>query len=627
MNSKIVAQNPESSILLKLAMIICGGLILFLVSITLISGGYQLFYSGRILPGISVAGIDVSGLYPAEASLKLSQKMMFPSTGKILFRDGEKYWLASPAELGLIFNAGTSVQAAYQAGRSGGIFKGLNSQIKSWQEGLDLPPVIIFDERVAYAYLQKIAGEIDKPVIEANLALNGIQVIAVNGQAGRLLNVDSTMTLLTNQLRSFSDGEVQLVIDVVTPSILDVTSQADLLRNLMGSPITLSVPNMQVGDPGPWIIEPSALANMLRIEQINDGATGQYSIGFYESGFKPILDEISTKIQRKSQNARFIFNDQTKILDLFQPAVTGRTLNTEATLKTIQDQALLGNQNITIEVNLESPQVGDDATAQSLGITELVSMESTYFYGSSPERVQNIKTASSRFKGLLVAPGETFSMSDALGDVSLENGYSEALIIYDNRTIKGVGGGVCQVSTTLFRTVFFGGFPIVERHPHAYRVGYYEQTSSGAHDTKMAGLDATVYVPLVDFKFTNDSPYWLLMETYVYNNNQLTWKFYSTNEGRSVTWTTSGLQNVIKAPEALFEENPDLGPFELNQIDYAADGAMITINRTVYKNGEVYFVDLPLVTVYSPWQAICEYGSGVEDPKAKAALEHKCQAP
>jgi hypothetical protein len=117
------------------------------------------------------------------------------------------------------------------------------------------------------------------------------------------------------------------------------------------------------------------------------------------------------------------------------------------------------------------------------------------------------------------------------------------------------------------------------------------------------------------------------METYVYNNNQLTWKFYSTNEGRSVTWTTSGLQNVIKAPEALFEENPDLGPFELNQIDYAADGAMITINRTVYKNGVVYFVDPPLVTVYSPWQAICEYGSGVEDPKAKAALEHKCQAP
>lgn len=604
-----------------------GGILFFILSFFVIIGAYQIYFSGRILPGVSIAGIDVSGLSPENASVKLVQKMTFPSSGKILFRDGEKYWVASPAELGLIFNAGGSIQEAIQAGRSGRIFKDLNDQMRSIKGGLDLSPVIVFDQRVAYAYLQKIAIDIDKPVIESNLALNGVQVIAENGQSGRLLNVDSTMVGLIKQLRSFSDGEVQLVIDKVDPEILDVSIQADLLKKLLATPLVISLPSPQPGDPGPWIIEPAVLANLLRLEKVSNGTSLAYSISFYESDLKPLLDEIKTQIQRTPQNARFIFNDQTRKLDLFQPAVTGRTLDEESSLKTIQEQALAGNNNITIAVNLESPQVGDDATSQSLGITELVSMESTYFYGSSPERIQNIKTASSRFKGLLIAPGETFSMGAALGDVSLENGYSEALIIYDNRTIKGVGGGVCQVSTTLFRTVFFGGYPIVERHPHAYRVGYYEQTASGAHDSKMAGLDATVYVPLVDFKFKNDSPYWILMETYVYNNNQLTWKFYSTKDGRSVSWTTSGLQNVIPAPEPIFEMNPDLGPFEMNQIDYAADGAMITINRTVFKNGLVYFIDDPLVTIYSPWQAICEYGSGVLDPKAKAAQEHKCQLP
>ena len=142
-------------------------------------------------------------------------------------------------------------------------------------------------------------------------------------------------------------------------------------------------------------------------------------------------------------------------------------------------------------------------------------------------RDQNIQAASARFHGVLVAPGEVFSMGQTLGDVSLDNGFAEALIIYGGRTIKGVGGGVCQVSTTLFRTVFFSGYPVVQRFAHAYRVNYYEKVAGNRYDSRLAGLDATVFVPLVDFKFKNDSTSWLLMETYVNaKNSTLTWKFY-----------------------------------------------------------------------------------------------------
>ena len=169
-----------------------------------------------------------------------------------------------------------------------------------------------------------------------------------------------------------------------------------------------------------------------------------------------------------------------------------------------------------------------------------------------PARIQNITTAAAQFDGVLVAPGEIFSMGEALGDVSLDNGFTEALIIYGGRTIKGVGGGVCQVSTTLFRTAFLAGFPIVERVPHAYRVSYYEQTSGGI-DPNLAGMDATVYFPLVDFKFKNDSAYWILMETSVDESSRsLTWRFYSTWDGRTVQWENGGLQNVVPAPKPLF---------------------------------------------------------------------------
>lgn len=204
-------------------------------------------------------------------------------------------------------------------------------------------------------------------------------------------------------------------------------------------------------------------------------------------------------------------------------------------------------------------------------------------------------------------------MAEVLGDISLDNGYAEALIIYGDRTIEGVGGGVCQVSTTLFRTAFFGGYPILERYPHAYRVGYYEQTASGGYDPSLAGLDATVFVPVVDFKFKNDTPYYILMETY-YDNVSLTWKFYSTSDGRTVEWHTSGLKNVTPPPEPVYNENPKLAKGEIKKVDYEVEGADVSIVRRVYRNGELYLED-NFVTHYVPWQAVYEYGPGTKIPK------------
>ena len=214
-------------------------------------------------------------------------------------------------------------------------------------------------------------------------------------------------------------------------------------------------------------------------------------------------------------------------------------------------------------------------------------------------------------------------MAEVLGDVSLDTGYEEAWIIYGDRTIKGVGGGVCQVSTTLFRTVFFSGFPVVERHPHAYRVYYYEQTYSG-HDSRLAGLDATVYVPLVDFKFTNDTPYWLLMETYM-GDNWLQWKFYSTSDGRSVDWESSGLRNKQEPPDPIYQENPSLAKGEIKQVDWAVEGADVSVSRYVYRDGRLILED-SFGTHYEPWRAVCEYGPGTKGmPPKRINASNPCK--
>ncbi len=599
--------------------ILIGGLVLFSLAVGLITGGYQLLYAGRVFPGISMAGVDLTSMTPEQAQTALSQRLTYPTSGKIVFRGGDKVWVATPTELGMVFDAGTSIQRAYNVGRQGGLFTELAGQLNSWQGGLDLQPVIVFDERVAYAFLQNIAVQIDQPVVETDLHMNGTEVTYTQGQTGRLLNVDATLADLFTQLSAFRDAEVQLVITEQSPVMLDASSQAEALRQILSIPLTLNVPDSQPGDPGPWTIDPSLLAGMLTVGRVQTDAGWQYQISTYAQMLEQFLGQISPLLDRSPLNARFLFDDASRQLMLLQPALVGRTLDITATIDAVQTGLLAGRHNIALVINNALPGAGSDETAQSLGITELVYSETTYFRYSSIARLQNIETASRQFNGLLVQPNTTFSMGDAMGDISLDNGYAEALIIYNGRTITGVGGGVCQVSTTLFRTAFFAGYPIVERHAHAYRVLYYEQTASG-YDPLLAGLDATVYFPLVDLKFTNDRSSWLLMETdFNRDERSLTWNFYSTNDGRTVQWQNLGLRNVVPAPDPLIEENADLPAGTCKQVDYSGDGADITVTRTVSNaSGQIMFNNT-FQTQYEPWQAVYQYGPGTVNPQALVA--------
>jgi vancomycin resistance protein YoaR len=535
--------------------------------------------------------------------------------------------VASPSELGMVFDPTASALAAYELGRRDGFFGSISRQVQARGLGLDVPPVVIFDQRVAYVYLQNIAAQVNQPVVEAALRLEGTNVVSQPGQVGRLLNLDATLIYLGAQLQTFRDGEVPLMVQEAAPKLLDVSSQADAARRMISQPLVLNLPNHREGDPGPWSFDIPVLATMLGVNVVDSGGQYQLQVGMNPAALRDALNDLKPFIDRQPANARFVFNDETGIIEPIQASKIGRVVDVEASIVAINEALLRGEHTVSLVVNEQQPSVADTATGTDLGVTQLIAQQTSYYYGSSEARIQNIRAAAASFHGLLVAPGETFSMGNYMADVSLENGFAEALIIYGGRTIKGVGGGVCQVSTTLFRTVFFAGFPVVERIPHAYRVSYYEMNASGNVDSSLAGLDATVYFPLVDFKFLNDTPYWLLMETYVdAGARTITWKIYSTSDGRTVDWETTGVTNTVSAPDPYFEENPELKEGQIKQVDYAANGADVTVTRTVYRNGGVYFTDT-LQTHYEPWQAICQYGPGTEDPKKAARRNDLCLSP
>lgn len=621
MNTLAFRRNPIRQSFAALV----GGALLFLGIVTIWMVGYQLAYAGRIFPGVSVAGVDLSGLSPNEAALKLNQTLSYPITGKVLFRDGEQIWVASPVELGMIFDPSSSALAAYNYGRKGGLFNALSGQIGARGLGADVAPVVLFDQRVAYTYLQSIASQVNQPVLEASLRVEGTNVVAEQGRLGRALNLDATLIYLGAQLQTFRDGEVPLVIYETAPKLMDVSSQAETARRILSQPLTITIPNYRQGDPGPWSFDIPVLANMLAVQVVDNGGAAEMQVGLNPAALRNSLNDLKVLVDRTPENARFVFNDETGQIEPIAASSIGRTMDVEASITTINDALLRGEHNVTLAVAEQLPAVVDTATGGQLGITQLVAEQTTYFYGSSAARIQNIVASANQFHGVLVAPGEVFSMGSILRDISLENGFAEALIIYGGRTIKGVGGGVCQVSTTLFRTVFFAGYPVIERHSHAYRVTYYEMDRSGAKDAKLAGLDAAVFFPLVDFKFQNDTSHWLLMETYVNAAARtITWKFYSTSDGRNITWETTGPRNVVPPKAPIFEENPEMKEGEISQVDYAAEGADVTVNRTVWRNGQIYFTD-SFQTHYQPWSAICQYGPGTEDPQRLARRNNLCQ--
>lgn len=601
-----------------------GGLLLFLGITILWVLGYQLVYAGRIFPGVSVAGVDLSGMAPDQAALRLSETLSYPISGKVVLREADKAWIASPVQLGMVFDPSASARTAYKLGRSGNLFAALDGQIRARGFGYDVAPVIIFDQRVAHQYIQSLAQQVNQPLVEASLQIDGASVTAVPGQAGRAVNVAASLLSLSARLQTFQDGEAPLVVEAQQPSIMDVSGQAEAARQIVSQPLQLVMPGAQAGDPGPWVFQPEVVAHMIGLQKTQDGAV---SLVLNPETIRQMLSTIENQVDRQAANARFHFDEASGQLVALSASQTGRKLDIDGSVKAISDALLRGEHSVPLVVDETKPSVPDTATAQELGITGLLpnGVQTSYFYGSPTARVQNIATAAGRFDGVLVGPGEIFSMGETLGDVSLDNGFTEALIIYGGRTVKGVGGGVCQVSSTLFRTVFFAGFPVVERVPHAYRVHYYEETSSGASDPSLAGLDATVYFPLVDFKFKNDSPYWILMETSV-GDSSLTWKFYSTSDGRAVQWKTTGPQDIVAAPKPLLKPNPDFTPLSMAQTDYAADGADVTVDRTVTKDGGVYFTDR-FKTHYEAWQAVCEYGPGIEDPEKTAKRKGICQPP
>lgn len=330
----------------------------------------------------------------------------------------------------------------------------------------------------------------------------------------------------------------------------------------------------------------------------------QTKISYDKNVASDFITNVEQRYNKSAKNALFKFENNRVVS--FRQEEKGVSLQSEKFLKDIDDVVLgfknsHGEKTIILSDKIIEPEI-TLAKANQFGIEEEIGEGKSNFAGSIPERIHNIILASSKFNGVLIPAGEEFSFNQTVGDISSITGYKPAYIIKGGKTVLGDGGGVCQVSTTLFRAVLNTGLPIVERVAHAYRVGYYENDSK-------PGFDATVYAPSVDLKFKNDTPASILIQTEVDPaTSSLTFRLYGKKDGRGVEISPVLVYDVQPPLPEIRQDDPTLKKGVVKQVDFPAWGAKATFTYKVTKGSDVVF-EKKFFSSYRPWQAVYLVGT------------------
>ncbi|HZZ99277.1 MAG TPA: VanW family protein [Candidatus Paceibacterota bacterium] len=249
--------------------------------------------------------------------------------------------------------------------------------------------------------------------------------------------------------------------------------------------------------------------------------TGQEDLRFSD-GLDKFVAKIAEAVERDPIDAKLTVGANGKV-SVFTPSADGIALDLKQASADLRSGLLSGNDKISLSVQTTKPKVSLD-TINSLGINTKIATGQSNFIGSTKARIRNIEVSSDLYNGYLIAPGQTFSFNDILGTVDASGGYLPEKVIKNHAIVYEYGGGICQVSTTMFRAAVYAGFPIVERHAHAFPVEYYNPQ----------GFDATIYPGVDDLKFVNDTYGYVLIQTRISGTN-LYFDFYGTDDGRKVT--------------------------------------------------------------------------------------------
>jgi vancomycin resistance protein YoaR len=476
----------------------------------------------RLANGVRVAGIDVGGKTPKEAERELKQRADALAAVPVAFRVGGHVWQLQPRRLGIQVDWAAAVDAVRRQGQGFGPLRGLR-RLDLRFFGADVaPPTQAYDAALNY-WLDRIGRTVNSPHRDAAIVLHGLTPRIVPSRTGQVLDRRAATATIVRALASLDREPVGLPVQVDKPKVTanDLKVAQAQVRTAVSAPVHLTLGQTR------WNLRPRRIARLLELP-----ADGRRDLHISGSGASAWFTALSKRVDRKpvdanwaisSKGIRVVPDESGYLLDVphSADAVLGAALVTEPTLRSAK---------LVVEKSDASRSTAD---AKAMQIRGLVASYQT-IYGGDPNRIHNVQLVSHLVDGHTIAPGATFSFNEATGARTADKGFKEAPVIINGELQTGLGGGVCQVSTTVFNAAYEAGLPIVSRTNHALYISHYPQ-----------GRDATVNYPDVDLKFVNDTGHWLLLRTWV-GSSSLTVALYGTPVHRRVVSEVAPL--VVTGP-------------------------------------------------------------------------------
>jgi vancomycin resistance protein YoaR len=548
---------------------------------------FYIYFTDKIYPNIYINGVDVGGQTTSQATHTLSNFLYSPRDIQVKFEGVTDITPISipAAQLQFTYDIPANVNAALAYGRSGNLGFDIVTVIDLIHRPINLRPQFKLNEENLKKTVADIAGKVIIDPVYPSIKIVNHEIVFDKGTPGVNIDTNKLKQDIVVNLTEQNPNPVVVQITPINPvlSSIDESFFLERAKSLVGKSIKITFEDKAL------TLTDSDLAGFLSAPK-----------GYDQQRISDKVAAFQREVTRPPQDPVFVFdNDRVKE---FTPAKNGVTAQNDQLINKIVES--LGkiesgtDAAITFVLpTVETPPKITTSEINSLGINELIGRGTSSFKGSIPSRIYNVALAVSRINGSLIKPGETFSFNNALGDVSKLTGYKEAYVIQNGKTVLGDGGGVCQVSTTLFRAILNAGLPVIERRAHAYRVFYYEQDAG-------PGLDATVYSPTTDFKFKNDTPGNILIQAKADTKNlTATFELYGTADGRVATITKPILTNVTAPGEDVYIDDPTLPAGTIKQTEHKAWGSKVIFDYTVKRGEEVIYAK-QFVSNYQPWSAV-----------------------
>jgi vancomycin resistance protein YoaR len=553
------------------------------VALAIVFAAEQL-YSDRVLPGVTVAGVDVGSLTRATARERLQSELSRPwAESAIVARYEGRTWQTTNGALGVQPDLNAATDAAFGLGKTGSLVEHLNAWADALRGDARVPLTLQANGDALARWLGAVAADLDRQATSGAIEVGAKGLVLTEPVIGKQLDkVATAASVLAAQ--SLTDRQLDLSVRLIYPAV-DESGFRDALARAQAAttPLSVIVEDRRVEE------DAAGLASLLRIERvvakpgeleaIPAGAIApatryRYTVSLDEGRVTEWVKALGVKLDRPAVSARYTVSKEGTLA--ITPGVAGIRLDQDKMKALMLDDLLkpaASTRELTAPSGADSTAFTTEQAKEWLPRLKLQSSFTTNF-PVSRSRHANIATGSAQFDGVVIMPGQTFSFWELLGPVTVERGYAYAGAIIENRSDENViGGGLCQVSTTMFNAISKLGYQIVERHEHGYLIERYP-----------IGLDAAVFDPGVDFRWKNDTNAPVFLWSWV-GDTSVTFDVWTLPTGRTVTFSDPVQRNFVDVPK-------DQAADPAFPKGYAIRGRDVIRTRTVVENGKTLYQDV-----------------------------------